>query len=370
MPGSSSPATGISFDDENRQVKASSSPFFCWNPKTSALDALERSSVDECVPLGRVRTIDMGTDNGINAICPLFLTGARHYHSYIKGSDDDEDSGDSTPLAFMFAYTKDGATFGRISPEDENGLPLAIDDGQSTFTPTVSLLFQFKDGLFARYWSRYDEILRHGNRSVEVSLRINKLMLRELDMLSVYTLRGVRCLIDSMSYSLPAGKMVAVDMKLRPIMTQGSYDIAAEQSVPDFSVSRRHLEWQLVSETYGKDLATVASRNEAAFKFKQENYADSLFNPILDYRGAIYRRLRRAAMTYVNDPRNKNITAGATKTLDYTAYILYDIYEVYELQQPSEHRPDGIYQLSRDPLGQMEVSVKYTQTIRAVWVMD
>ena len=213
-------------DATNNTVRESSSPFFDWDPQPEGYAALEMKSDDECTPIGRV------ISPRFNGLCPLYLVGARHYHSYIVGSEDEDNSGESTPLAFVFAYTKNEKTFGRINPEGEDGLPITLDSG---LKPKLSLLFQFGDGLFAKFWKEYDEIIRHGNRIVTVPAYIPKSELTRLDILGVYRLNGVRCLIDSVAYSLPAGHNVPVTLKLRTIQTQGNYNIRAEQNVPEFS---------------------------------------------------------------------------------------------------------------------------------------
>lgn len=223
-------------DGENSGVRDASSPFFNWDPQPQGMDALDLSSEDECVPVGSVDTGSTGVGNPFRGLCPLYLTGTRHYHSYIKGSGDAGDSGEGTPLAFMLAYTAGGKTVGRLAPEGEDGKTMVLDDGTS---PTLSLLFQFRDGLFARFWKGYDEILRHGNRTVEVNTRINKLDLSGMDLLRPYTFRGVRVLVDTMDYVLPSGREVSVDLKLRTIQTQGRYDIDAEQGIPVISSGGR-----------------------------------------------------------------------------------------------------------------------------------
>lgn len=72
-----------------------------------------------------------------------------------------------------------------------------------------------------------------------MNARINKLDLSGMDLLRPYTFRGVRVLVDTMDYVLPSGREVSVDLKLRTIQTQGSYDIDAEQGIPVISSGGR-----------------------------------------------------------------------------------------------------------------------------------
>ncbi|MCM1311267.1 MAG: hypothetical protein NC301_09665, partial [Bacteroides sp.] len=320
-------------DATNNKVRLSSSSFFNWDPQPEGLTALDLSSDDECVPIARVSTVGTGTNHSFNDRCPLYLFGARHYHSYIKGSDETEESGDQTPLAFMFAYTKGGKTFGRLNGEGDDGQPMTLDDGTK---PTISLLFQFKDGLFAKFWADYDEILRHGNRAVEVSTRVNTLNLLNYNILSAYKLKGIRCLIDTMTYSLPAGREIPVDMKLRTIQTQGKYDIAAEQNVPDFSAAARHLEWRLKQESWdATDYNTWENRTKAATKYKQQSgYKEH--GEIGDYwyvgaEGAIYTGKAKGATDWKSDATLQSPTsAGQVIQKIYKGIAGFDIFEVHD----------------------------------------
>lgn len=223
-------------DAANSRVRVGSSPFFNWDPQPEGLTALDLVSGDEFVPMGEAITGPTGVGNPFMGICPMYLVGARHYHTYIKGSDDDGKDGAQTPLAFMLAYTYGGRTVGRLTPEGDDGRAVVLDDGSS---PELSLLFQFSDGLFARFWREYDEILRHGNRSVEVETRVNRLELAGIDFLRPYTFRGVRVLADTVSSSMPSGRDVPVELRLRTIQTQGDYDIVSEQGVPEISSGGR-----------------------------------------------------------------------------------------------------------------------------------
>lgn len=356
-------------DATNGKVRLSSSSFFNWDPQPEGLTALELSSDDEFVPIERVSTVGLGVGHSYNDKCPLYLFGARHYHSYIKGSDETETSGDQTPLAFMFAYTKGNKTIGRITPEGEDGQVITLDDGTK---PTISLLFQFKDGLFAKFWADYDEILRHGNRSVEVKSRINKLDLPFLNLLDTYTFKGIRVLIDTMTYSLPSGREVAADLKLRTMQTQGTYDIKKEQNVPDFAAAARHLEWFLYSETYGEGLNTLGVRAEAARKYK-ENTGYQEHGTTGDYwyigtSSAIFKSITRLAPTWESDTTKPTPNSPAQKNIrKYKALLTYDIFEIHDMAQGPDEED---WELDETPIGEVSVIVEYQVVLYSKWVND
>lgn len=357
-------------DSSNNKVRAASTSFFQWDPQPQGHSALDLSSDDEFVPVDRVTNVGTGTGNEINDVMPMYLAGARHYHSYIKGGEE-EDSGETTPLAFMFAYGVNGVTIGRFTPEGNDGQPITLDEG---WKPSTSLLFQFKDGLFARYWADYDEILRHGARTVEVKARFNKTEVFALDLLWAVRLNNIRCLIDTATYSLPAGRDVAVDLKLRPISTQGTYDIKAEQNVPDFSAASRHLEWALYSETYDQiDPELTATKQEAA-----QNYIDGHdYEPhgtegdywFVGARGLVFKSKTRDAKTWQNDPLALPTPGNTSQTVQrtYQAVLEYDVYEIHDMSV--QDGPEDM-ELDEVALGTAKVWVDYNVVLRPRWVYD
>lgn len=353
-------------DASNGTTQESSTSFFNWDPQPDGIDALELSSDDEWVPLGRVSNTGTNTGNLINEVCPLYLVGARHYHSYIRGNTGKDENGDSTPLAFMLAYNVNQKTIGRFCPEGEDGANIKDDDGSK---PSLSLLFQFRDGLFERFWKDYDEIVRHSGRSVEVKTRIDKISLHNLDLLNTVRFKGVKCLVDTATYSLPSGRLVPVDMKLFPIQTQGYYDIKAEQNVPEFSIANRHLEWYLVTDNFSAELDTKEVRGMAADLYiDTSGYAPHTVDKVfwkIDWRGISLNSYTRLRPYWTEDTRIQAPTVYRQEvTMHYKARFIYDVYELTETDV------DPFYRLAGEPVGQVPVDVDYTITLRARWVND
>lgn len=380
--GNTSVTTGSSFlarefvtgmwyrlDSENGKIRLQSSSFFNWDPQPEGLNPLELSSDDEWVPVIRVSNVGTGTGHSYNDMCPTYLFGARHYHSYIKGSDETDEDGDTTPLAFMFAYTKIKKSFGRLTPEDDSGQKIILDDGT---TPTISLLFQFKDGLFNKFWADYDEILRHGNRSVEIPAVFNKLDLFRLDVLSPVKVGNIRCLIDTATYSLPSGRNVPVDLKLRTIQTHGKYDIKKEQNVPDFAAAARHLEWRLKSETYGETLNTPETRTAAVQKYIKDTGYQSHGTEgdyyYIGVGGMIFKSITRTVPTWQTDSKvPKPGTAGQRNYRKYKALITYSVFEIHDMSFQDGPQDWGLDEV---PLGEVTVTVEYDVILVARWVND
>lgn len=354
-------------DAANSNVQSKSSPFFNWDPQPEGHEALDLSSVDECVPIGKVATGSTAVGLSFDGYCPIYLCGAKHYHTFVSGSQSDSHD-QKTPLAFVIAYTLEDKTIGRICPESATGAPIILRDGSQ---PKLSLLFQFRDGLFARYWKEYDEILRHANRTVEVEAVFDPVQLNGLDMFSVHTLQGVRGLINSVSYSLPKAQFVATNLKLLTIQPQGSYNIQEEQNIPDFAVSSKHLEWRLLKESFGQELDTNETRQTAINDYlRTSGYTPHGTDGDYWYIGqgsAVLQRIERTGMEWQIDP---NIEPPANinqkKILSYRAAIYYGIHELNDTgTQENPH-----VEIVSETLSVVRVNVDYSVTIVPHWVAD
>lgn len=229
------------WDKLNDEYVSSGSSFFNWNPQTDGIDAESMSSEDEFVPV-------IKTDNGYT---PCFLAGSSHRHSYIKGYKQETPD---TPLAFLFAFSGVqstaalsgfGQTFGSWTPSLPDGTNVVFEDGS---THNLTLLFQFANGLFANFWREYDEVLRHGFRTVEFPVSMPMHKLSGIDVLKPVLLSGQRLLVDSFSYSLPGTAWLPVTFKTRTLRPVGDYDLDAEQKIPDFGPGIARLQWRYVAD--------------------------------------------------------------------------------------------------------------------------
>ena len=308
-------------DAINSKVMKQSTGFFNWDPATDGLDAMELSSPDEWVPIVRVNS----TQAAIASLMPGYLCGLRHYHSYIKGADNQEEG--ETPLAFMFAYTQNQKTIGRFCPEDIDGQRMVLDDGSK---PSISLLFQFTDGLFAKFWKGYDEILRHASRQVEAKAMMPTTGLLALDILKPVTLDTVRFLPDTLSYSLPArGPLVEVELRLQAIQTQGDYDIDEEQAIPDVAAVQRSLVWRAKSDDFSSLGDSQQVRSDALQDFLQayEPHTEGKYTYFVNENSFIYMGVERIT-SWQNDIRLPTPqAAGQRLTKTYKARLDYQVHE-------------------------------------------
>lgn len=204
------------WDQDNNAYSDSVSGWWAWDPQTKGVETEELSSEDECVPMVKVD----------GAFIPGYLAGAAHRHSYIKGHEAEKEKNE-TPLSFVISCGQ----YGRIAPTTgDTGLEL-------------SLLFQYDNGLFARFWAAYDNVRRHAFRKVECTMRMDAAQLLNLEMLTPVTLDHQSLLIDGYEYMLPLARATEVKMTLRTLRTVGDQDIAAEQGIPAFVAGQKSWRW-------------------------------------------------------------------------------------------------------------------------------
>lgn len=229
------------WDEDNKRLTYSSSSFFSWDRKTDNIEDNELTSDDECVPM------DFAPND---ILSPQYLADYVHRYTYLKTSsnNDDEDSEKvETPLSFVFAFTSSQNSkypFGSVLPYTSEGEEVVLKDGSKH---TISLLFQYKNGLFINFWKKYDAIIRHSFNQVETNVLLPVHQLMSMDILTPVALRGQYLLFDGLSYSLPANKIVPVELTLRTLRLIAPYNLDEEHYIKDFG-SILYV-WKLVRNT-------------------------------------------------------------------------------------------------------------------------
>ena len=229
------------WDEDNKRLTYSSSSFFSWDRKTDNIEDNELTSDDECVPM------DFAPND---ILSPQYLADYVHRYTYLKTSsnNDDEDSEKvETPLSFVFAFTSSQNRkypFGSVLPYTSEGEEVVLKDGSKH---TISLLFQYKNGLFINFWKKYDAIIRHSFNQVEANVLLPVHQLMGMDILTPVALRGQYLLFDGFSYSLPANKNVPVDLTLRTLRLIAPLNLDEEHYIKDFG-STLYV-WKLVRNT-------------------------------------------------------------------------------------------------------------------------
>lgn len=328
------------WDEDNKRLTYSSSSFFSWDRKSDSIEDNELTSDDECVPM------DFAPND---ILSPQYLADYVHRYTYLKTSsnNDDEDSEKvETPLSFVFAFTSSQNSkypFGSVLPYISEGEEVVLKDGSKH---TISLLFQYKNGLFINSWKKYDAIIRHSFNRVEANTLLPVHQLMSMDILAPVALRGQYLLFDGLSYSLPANKIVPVDLTLRTLRLIAPYNLDEEHFIKDFG-STLYV-WKLVRNTQAevqgnKKQEVLNYLKGLGFTIENERYwtiTDGFTNPETDdyiienpptsendTLTRDYQFQLRVNINYIqNDPEATTGTYNETFTLSYIGEFISVIY--------------------------------------------
>ena len=328
------------WDEDNKRLTYSSSSFFSWDRKSDSIEDNELTSDDECVPMECAPS---------DILAPQDLAAAVHRYTYLKTSsnNDDEDSEKvETPLSFVFAFTSSQNSkypFGSVLPYTSEGEEVIFKDGSKH---TISLLFQYKNGLFINFWKKYDAIIRHSFNQVEANTLLPVHQLMSMDILTPVALRGQYLLFDGLSYSLPANKIVPVDLTLRTLRLIAPYNLDEEHFIKDFG-STLYV-WKLVRNTQAevqenKKQEVLNYLKGLGFTIENERYwtiTDGFINPGTDdyiienpptsendTLTRDYQFQLRVNINYIqNDPEATTGTYNETFTLSYIGEFISVVY--------------------------------------------
>ncbi|WP_285819476.1 hypothetical protein [Bacteroides acidifaciens] len=262
------------WDEDNKRLTYSSSSFFSWDRKTDNIEDNELTSDDECVPM------DFAPND---ILSPQYLADYVHRYTYLKTSsnNDDEDSEKvETPLSFVFAFTSSQNSkypFGSVLPYTSEGEEVVLKDGSKH---TISLLFQYKNGLFINFWKKYDAIIRHSFNQVETNVMLPVHQLMSMDILTPVALRGQYLLFDGLSYSLPANKIVPVELTLRTLRLIAPYNLDEEHFVKNFG-STLYI-WKLVRNTMTEVIENKKKEILDSFNESEDTILSSFFKTNTD----------------------------------------------------------------------------------------
>lgn len=262
------------WDEDNNRLTYSSSSFFSWDRKTDNIEDNELTSDDECVPMDFA-------PNGI--LSPQYLADYVHRYTYLKTSsnNNDEDSEKvETPLSFVFAFTSSQNSkypFGSVLPYTSEGEEVVLKDGSKH---TISLLFQYKNGLFINFWKKYDAIIRHSFNQVEINALLPVHQLMSMDILAPVALRGQYMLFDGFSYSLPANKIMPVVLTLKTLRLIAPYNLDEEHLIKDFG-STLYI-WKLVRNTMTEVIENKKKEILDSFNESEDTILSSFFKTNTD----------------------------------------------------------------------------------------
>lgn len=273
-----------------------------WHKRDKNLAEESYTAIDKMVPVYADRLSD---DVNLHAL-PLYLSGVRNANTVIKTSSSvaaDDTAEQTTDLALCFyagrLSTHPTSYFGTPYPWMPDGTRITRDHVDWLY----SLLYVGEDGAYNRWWKAYDAMLRNGNRTVEVGLRLNAGQVDGLTMDKPKTMFGQPMLVDTLSHPFPMGGAFDTTAVLR---TMKSLSPASAVTVQD--ITKPLYYWSISS-----DLATV----KASLLASVESWLASLYD---DYEilNVTYDAYGHALPADTRLPTAAQVSQQATLTTTYT----------------------------------------------------
>lgn len=248
--------------------------FFSWDPKPDSLEAYELEAKDESVAMSPGGFV-FGDEFLRRA--PWFTCGLSHRHSALVGTGVEEGDGSGAPIAFAFAYRKNGENFGSVAPIDPDGNRLTgTDDG--TEVQGLTLYYDFKDGIFRNFWRNFDLLLRHQARAVDAIAEIGRAELCKLSPLEPVEVLNVYGLIESASYTLDGANPVETSLKIRPLTLRGEFDAESEQAAAPIYAAANRAGYVLSLDYLWRQVEGSNSITEAVIqKYETEHPREGLY---------------------------------------------------------------------------------------------
>ena len=249
--------------------------FFTWDPKPDGLEAHELEAGDESVAMSQ-GWFTFG--DKYSKRLPWFTCGLSHRHSALVGSGVEEGDGSGAPIAFVFAYQKNGENFGAVAPIDPDGRRITeTDDGAEV--EGLTLYYDFRDGIFRNFWRNFDLLLRHGARTVDAIAEFGRADLGKLSPLEPVRLLNVYGLIESASYSLTGTSPVETSLKLRPLTLRGDFDAEAEQAAAPIEAAQTRPGYVLSLDSLWLAIGDSDAIQDAVKKKFEEEHPREGLNP-------------------------------------------------------------------------------------------
>lgn len=329
--------TVLRYDYSTLQFSFFSAMTFPWQPQSAASGEYALSSKDRSVPLyayrGRANASDHPEIFNLAAL-PLYLSGVRNAHTALKVSSSlqtDETLDRETDLAFCFAHgrymTPDGYDYGM-----NYGSPFCnAPDGSRFETPDgdtyrYSLTFTGEDGCYNRFWKAFDRILRHSDRTIETTLRLDRSRLSLLDLSRPKTLFGQLLLADTIQFTLPMDSSVSRTSTLRTMRPLDPTDTTADIVL---SIGRPAGYWALTT-----DADTVRARLLRTIR----TWLDSTYPDRYEITATKEYVHRTSVMGDLRLPTAEQLASHAVRRTGYTLTIKveYDYY-ASSIGGPREH---------------------------------
>lgn len=318
-----------SVDSDNGRTTLFSSRFFQWDPKPSGHDVFELSSDDEFVPIpeGYACKIVHNQQSYLSGM-PHFSAGARQRHTSIIG--DQANGKQETPLAFMLALKDASRTYGRNTPEFSSGTRL---NNLWSKPATLSLLFDFSDGLYARFWKEFDMVLRSGRTGNGV-FNIPPKTINEMNLAGIcrpVAIGSGKLMIDQLRYNIGADGFAKTEGKFRSLLCRHLSD--EELGIPPIPSQTVKLWWKPVSTNLeAATWASGAALRKTVQRFTARTGIGSR-GTATDFHEVVaipYPKYFRDVISWQEAANKEPAPTGQdTRTFPATAYVFCEIEEVH-----------------------------------------
>lgn len=219
----------------------SSSDFFDWDKKDN-LPYQEIKMDDLCLPL---------TNIGGN-LCLFYSADCKHLYSDVILSWDTAGLRENpAKLAFAFGWglTKHTASnrynyfLASQVNRDENGNFMYDSEGKKY---DISLTCNREDGLFNRFWKRYDAFLRHSNFEVKCKLKLSEMEIFNLDMFKTVLINNQPLLPKQIKYKLNQKDSRPAECSFQALRLYEPCNLEVEQEIPVYIAQKYYWDWASV----------------------------------------------------------------------------------------------------------------------------
>jgi hypothetical protein len=206
---------------------------FNYDKKSEGLQYDERTSDDEQIPVVLYKKIVSETTS-YPLLLPL-IGERKHLNTGIKKNNKEtkEENPEQTKIMFCF--------YGGIYAKIPFGTPYCY-DRNGAISGNLSLQYAGAEGLFVRFWKKYDALLRHAFRKVTCKLQMPLSDFLKFNTFAPKLLNGVPVLPINMKYTISRKGLEISEIEFRTLRLQLPYNLDAEQSIPQFSAARYYWE--------------------------------------------------------------------------------------------------------------------------------
>jgi hypothetical protein len=184
----------------------------------------ERTAEDEQIPV-------VITKRGSYTLLLPLIGERKHLNTGIKKNNEEakEDNPEETKIMFCL--------YGGVQTKIPFGTPYCYDCAGAAWG-YISLQYAGAEGLFARFWKRYDALLRHAFRKVTCKLQMPLADFLKFNIFTPKLLNGMPVLPVNMKYSISRKGLEISEIEFRTLRLQLPYNLDAEQEIPQFSPSQ------------------------------------------------------------------------------------------------------------------------------------